>query len=362
MGERVLKNPNINNITFKKPEKISNKIYIIDVKYNKNKQFIIQTPKFLVPFLPSIYSHRNLNFYKLCLEANNYLFNNSTKQFVKLIKNIDTYIKDKSPNFWKKCGYSEKKKTFKNSYNFNKNKSKVYFYFGIQVLNNNPEISIYDWKKDEKSYNYITPQSRAYSLIWLKNIWLKGRKIGLNWVILQMKIYLPIYKIKECLIEDDEDEINFKTIQDDTNMQDTNIQDTNMQDTNIQKKLNMEDDPVYGKFFKMKKFGIPIECIRHKLKMESLDPNIISININKSKIKPKLYTKTHTKSIKSIKKSKPGNLINILSGLGNVKLKKTKKRKKKERKKKQSLSNRAPSLEQILKQKNSLKKTHVKLI
>ena len=148
-------------------------------------------------------------------------------------------------------------------------------------------------------------------------------------------------------------------------MQDTNIQDTNMQDTNIQKKLNMEDDPVYGKFFKMKKFGIPIECIRHKLKMESLDPNIISININKSKIKPKLYTKTHTKSIKSIKsnkKSKPGNLINILSGLGNVKLKKTKKRKKKERKKKQSLSNRAPSLEQILKQKNSLKKTHVKLI
>ena len=29
MGERVLKNPNINNITFKKPEKISNKIYII---------------------------------------------------------------------------------------------------------------------------------------------------------------------------------------------------------------------------------------------------------------------------------------------------------------------------------------------
>ena len=50
MGERVLKNPNINNITFKKPEKISNKIYIIDIKYNTNKQFIIQTPKFLVPF------------------------------------------------------------------------------------------------------------------------------------------------------------------------------------------------------------------------------------------------------------------------------------------------------------------------
>ena len=305
MSENVLKNPNIKNISFKKPEKISKKIHIFNVRYLKNSRFIIQTPKFLVPYLPMMYLHKNIKFFKLCLEAHNYDYNDSSKKFVKLIQDIDKYVKSKSEILWKKCGYSPKKKNYISSVNFNKNRNKVYFYFSLQVHNNNPEVSIFDWKKNKKDYNYISPQSTAYSLIWLKNVWLKTRKIGLNWVILQMKVYLPIYKIDECLIVD-EDEIENKSKEDKKDNNDNN------NDNNIE---DMTKHPIYGKFFKMKKFGIPISCIQQKLKLENLDPTII---LEEKKISKLQNTKNKNNSSKN---KHVGGLMSVLSGLVSVKLK-----------------------------------------
>lgn len=338
MSSIVIKNPDIGKIYFKKPCRVTDKIYTFDVKYNKNANFIIQTPKMLIPNAPYIYQHQNIKFYKIPLIGDNYKFDDNTKNFIEIIKSLDDLVKSKMSYFWKKCGFSEKKKSFVDSYNFNSKKSKVFMYPGIQVYNNKPEITIFDWQKNKKEYEYIIPQSRAYSLIWLKNIWLKSRKIGLNWVVLQMKIYLPIYKIDECLIEDEEQLHKKMTIQE-------------QPETAPKKKVEGTryiDHPIYSKFFKMKKFGIPIASIQHKLKMDNLNPSIIENDpedIFQSPNQSKIET--------------PANpMMNVLSGLSSVKLKKAKKVKVKRQPSKSTNSNRPPTLEEILSRRSSLKKVN----
>ena len=344
MSSIVIKNPDIGKIYFKKPQRITDKIYTFDVKYNKNANFIIQTPKMLIPNAPYIYQHQNIKFYKIPLIGDNYKFDENTKNFIKIIKEIDNLVKLKMNYFWKKCGFSEKRKSFVDSYNFNSKKTKVFMYPGIQVYNNKPEISIFDWEKNKKDYNFIVPQSKAYSLIWLKNIWLKTRKIGLNWVVLQMKIYLPIYKIDECLIEDEEQIHKKMTIQESQPTENTN--------DNEDVGIKYIDHPIYSKFFKMKKFGIPIPSIKHKLQMENLNTEIIDNDpddVFKSPNENKISTNTNS-------------MMNVLSGLSSVKLKKAKKIKVKRQQPKTVNTNRPPTLEEILNRRSSLKKVNRDLI
>lgn len=255
----ILKNYDLDKIIFKKPEKISDKITIFNIKYNDH-DFLIQTPKFFIPDIPTIYCHQNRNFCNLKIVAHNYKFENNTKNFVKKISELDSYIINKQEYFYEKI----KKKTpenikFINSFYINKTNTKVNFYFGIQIEKNNPIISIYDWKKIKKNIDYIIPNSYGYSILWLQNIWIKSNKIGINWTIIQMKIYYPILKIDECLIEDEE---YFDSIDKEKN------------------KIMFKDHDIYSKYFKMKRFKVPIESIKHKLSLENLNPNIIMKNEN----------------------------------------------------------------------------------
>jgi len=257
----ILKNYDLDNIIFKKPEKISDKITIFNIKYNDH-DFLIQTPKFFIPDIPTIYCHQNRNFCNLKVIAHNYKFENNTKAFVKKISELDSYIMNKQEYFYQKV---KKKKPenikFINSFFMNKTNTKVNFYFGIQIEKNNPIISIYDWKKVKKNIDYIIPNSYGYSILWLQNVWIKSNKIGINWIIVQMKIYYPILKIDECLIEDEEYfEFNDKN------------------PINKENKIMYKDHEIYSKFFKMKRFKVPIENIKHKLSLENLNPNIIMKN------------------------------------------------------------------------------------
>merc|ERR1712196_423386 len=99
---------------------------------------------------------------------------------------------------------------------------------------------------------------------------------------------MGIYRIDECLIEDDEDDIVGTAV-----IAKRRIEAKESKEVKP-KNENMLEHPIYGKFFKMKKFGIPIESIQHKLKMESLDPNIIfknSLDDNEEKIQNEIKPK-----------------------------------------------------------------------
>ena len=314
----------INNIQFKKPEKITDKITIMDVHYNK-KPFIIQTTKCLIPNVPVIYSYNNFKFYKLKVVAHNYNFEKKTKEFVNKVEKIDTYIQNKVKKIYKN---KYKQKNFINtSNNYN---NKVYFYFNIQFYNNKPILDIYDSNKIQKDLNYLIEYSHAYSLIWLKNIWIKNNKIGLNWVILQMKVYLPIYKIDTCLIIDDDDEK------------------TQIDTSNKSMVLNNDDitygnHPIYSKYFKMKRLRIPIPSIQQKMTLESIEPSIILKNENE------IVTEKNVNNI-VVK-------LGHLDGLKNIKLNKCKfNNDKKNNQKIDDNKMRPPTLEEILNIKQKLKK------
>ena len=318
----ILNDFDIDKITFKKPEKISDKITVFEVKYNKIQNFIIQTPKWLIPNVPIIYSHNHFKFYKLKVVAYNMLFQKTTKQFVNKIENIDEYVKTKIPYFLEKI---KKKRNIKfiNTTTYYNNKAN--FYFNIQFYNKKPVLGIYDWRKEKKNLNYLIEDSLAYSLIWLKNVWIKSNKIGLNWVILQMKVYLPIYKIDECLIKDEEEiENEYENYPVKSNS------------------ITYKDHELYSKYFKMKRLRIPIPSIQQKMTLDQLNPLIILKN--EDDIAP-----VNT----NIKPS-----VSHLAGLKNVTLNKTEKTNKIHRKKIQGnqSSSRPPTLEEILNTRNKLKK------
>jgi hypothetical protein len=345
MTSPVISNIILDDITFKKPEKLSNKLIIIPITYQQNKRLIIQTPKLLIPEIPIIYCHRKMKFYKLKLCAFNYSFEQYIKDYVDKIHSIDLLLKEKSKEFIDKYKINNNLDNYVPSYYFNKEKTRVSFYVNLQMLHNKPAISIFDWKKQSKDMNYIMPYSMSYSIIWLQNIWFKDNKVGLNWIILQMKVYLPIYKIDECLIVDDLENI---VEQKDKEKEVNNAQILSNNESESESSLNkdgikLKDHPIYSKYFNMKRFKIPIPAIQIKLKMNNLDPNIILKNENE------IY---EDNSINEPPTS--NNLFN------NVKLKKTKPIKKNSKNSGPVVSQngmRPPTLDEILNMKNALTKT-----
>ena len=326
MSNEILHDFDIDKITFKKPEKISDKITVFDIKYNKIQNFIVQTPKWLIPNVPVIYTHNHFKFYKLKVVAHDLLFQKTTTQFVDKMEHIDQYIKNKTPHFLTRIKKKKRNIQFINTTQYyNKN---AQFYFNIQFYNKQPVLGVYDWKKEKKDLNYLIENSFAYSLIWLKNVWIKSNKIGLNWVILQMKVYLPIYKIDECLIKDEEDIDPPES---------TSVVD----DKSPSNGIRYKDHEVYSKYFKMKRLRIPIPSIQQKMTLDQLDPSII------------LKEENDLVPIHTIKKKSP---ISHLAGLKNVILHKTDKTVKKQIIRSNENSIRPPTLEEILNTKNKLKK------
>jgi len=259
MDVKLLKDYNIKNITLKKPEKISNKTIIFNVKYNKTQDLIIQTPKCLVPYIPIIYSHKNINFYTLKVIAHKYEYEESTKEFVTMMQETDNFIKSRVTYFMKKTGLTKKPK-FHESTHVNNTNNRISFYFNLQLSENKPVLSIYDQYKLKQNFEYLVPNSNAYSLLWLKNIWVTDGKFGLNWIVLQMKVYLPIYKITECLIQDEEEDIYIAPVS----------------PIFIEKsKVSYKDHEKYSKFFRMKRYKIPVESIKEKMSLEGFDSSII---------------------------------------------------------------------------------------
>jgi hypothetical protein len=349
MSSPVISDINLDDITFKKPEKLSKNLIIIPITYQHNKRFIIQTPKLVIPEIPIIYCHRKMKFYKLKLCAFNYSFEQYIKDYVDKIQKIDALIKEKSKYFIKKYKIINKLENFVPSYYFNKEKTVANFYVNLQMLRNKPAISIFDWEKNSKDMNYIMPQSMSYSIIWLQNIWFKDNKVGLNWVILQMKVYLPIYQIEKCLIVDDleniVDQLEQNKIKGNPNTELLNDENTREKNLPSKSGIKLMDHPIYSKYFNMKRFKIPIPAIQMKLKMNNLDPNIILKDEND------IYEDNVDKNDVTVTISK--NLFN------NVKLKKSKpiKRIKNSGPVVSQNGMRPPSLDEILNMKNALTKT-----
>ena len=259
------------------PEQISDKGHLFEINYNK-KDLIIQTPRICLYSKPKEFTYNNRKYYQLNICFYNYKFNNEIKEFINKIELLETKIKEKSAILWKNLGYSNKNKTFVSSIGYNKDKSKAYLNLSIQMDNTKNEslCTVFDKFKNTQNLDYLIENSTGYCIILLRNIWRKGLKMGLNWVLLQIKVYQPITALKECLI-DDPDENNPNNHYEIARFNTSSVPKPpiNIPLPPIMPILtvNKEEHPIYGKYVKMKRMGIPDGAITSKCLMDNINYN-----------------------------------------------------------------------------------------
>ena len=267
----------------------------LDINYN-NKPILIQIPKGRIISHPQIFNNPKLHFLNVAVSYNN---NDLVKQFSNFISDLESHI------------ISMVNSKFKTNLSINTSSNKIYFNLTIQIYNNEAIVSIFDPYKKKQDMNYIIPQSNAICLITPKKIWKSKDKIGINWVLVQAKIFQPIIKIDECLIMDEFEEYPL------LNYHNTNSKIEVISPENIQ--INDTDDTSYlkekySKFFKMKKMGVPIGAIEiEMLKHTQLDINEFLKLIGEPLINNKRVSNPTFKLVLSKTKSKTTNISNKTS-------------------------------------------------
>jgi len=191
----------------------------------------------------------------------------SKQRFIKLIRDIDKKMIQELCLLKKNINY-KKKILYKKSY-VSQNKY-IYYNFPLQYYNKKLVCNIYDEHKQLQTLDYIENGCDVYSILWLKNMWLKDNKAGLNYIIIQLKVYKPIVSITKCIIiEDDDiftDSTNTASITNKSNKHNKVI--TGIPELSI--------DPIYTIYFKMKKMGVPVKAIQMKMTLAGHDPDILT--------------------------------------------------------------------------------------
>jgi hypothetical protein len=258
----MLRNINTELIHISQPEPVSKNRIHFELKYNDKTGILIQTP------LSTIYEVDN----RMLIGFPNYDYNKDVIKFINLIEQIDTYIISIQKELWKKVGKNTRDKKYYTSIKWNHNKNNCYMRLSLQkeLIRNRDNgvetknyLDVYDLNKQKKTLDYIEPFSTGYHIIYCDNIWISDKSMGLQWYVIQSKIYKNILKFSECLIEDDEYDKSFIKPE--------------IHCACCSKKQiitsNPEEHPTLGRFIKMKRMGIPIDAIRLKIEQENLSFN-----------------------------------------------------------------------------------------
>ena len=329
------------NIHLRPITKISNKCLKVPIRIDvkgRKKNFLIQTPKMFIPFgINMNENYNNKNIY-LDISFRDKDYNIDVKNFFNFIKKIKTKIKkllitEKIIKKYKK-NYPE----FIDSIKKDKYGERMTTRFNHVDGNNN--VSIYDNKKEVKRLEDVKKGLYCILILNLSDVWIiideknKVLQYGFSWIIMQMKIYEPLSLDQYCFIETSDEE---NSDEDNQKIENKRIEDVNEQD----KIKNHEEYKIY---FNMLRFGIPIDNITYKMKLNGHDPKIIELDPD---------SKTPKNLVKDQK-------INIISSsiIKDTKLKKAEINENKITKKQEKEG--VPSLNDILCSIKSLKKTSYK--
>jgi hypothetical protein len=300
----MIRSINTELIHISQPEYVSKNRIHFEFKYDNKTGIFLQTP------LSTIYEINN----SILIGFPNINFNQEVNKFISLINTIDDYILTIQKELWKRIGKNTRDKKFYSSCRWNNNKTNIYMKLNLQKeifrntnneIDNRPYLDVYDQNKKKQSINYIEPFSTGYHIIYIDNIWVSPntKSMGLQWYIIQSKIYKNIIKLDECLIQDDDYDKPF--LQPETHC--------NCCSKKLQQKSSSippEEHPTYGRFIKMKRMGIPIDAIKLKLEQENLSfDEFQNIQNNIPKLPPA------TLSISHIPSGRPNISANMLMGI-----------------------------------------------
>jgi hypothetical protein len=258
---------NLKNLKISEPLEMSN-YYIVNHLYYETKPLLFQTPKINLAFNPS--PSTKLKSHLITLSIPSYPTLEPTNIGYKLIELIHS-IDDLATNYIKKKkleGYS-----MKPSINYHNNIP----YWYLKLPNSNPNI--FDSEKKKQPIEKLVKNSYVLAIVYPLLIYInhKEKTYGVSWEIEQLKFYLPISHITECLIDDNL--YQPKPI----------IETIAIIDNSIETKIKeMEEHVKLGKYFKMLRLGIPLVAVEQKMRMSGDNPEELkAYDISVLKKKPK---------------------------------------------------------------------------
>jgi hypothetical protein len=244
-------NTDINKIKIGKSQFYNDK-YLFPLYYpnektkDKNCSFIIKTPRLFIP-------------QKICMINNKYFLkinflgieqDSSIENFRLLIKNIEIKIKKQ---LYRRKKYKLDEKEFLSIIKYDNYRDIESILLPINILTsecydiNNYRIE--NWKFDAPTYGFF--------VIQFQNIWIKDDRWGINInihgaLVLPSQIVIPpVHPDVRYIFSDEQKQFQI-----------------------------IKDHEIYGKFFKMKKMGIPNNAIKQKIRLEGFLENIIDYNEN----------------------------------------------------------------------------------
>ena len=192
--------------------------------------------------------------------------------FIKKMEEIDKWIASHFADSWKRVNPSTKKRK-KVPINWSpmvrRNQHTAYLSFSIQMerIRNQqgkivvkPILDVYDRaKKRLGGIEAVEIYAYAYHIIHMDSVWISYDEensrwnAGMQWSVIQSRLYPSIFRVSECLIR--EDVGDFPDTKDHIVAPPTT--------TN-------EEHPVFGKYVKMRRMGIPDGAIQMKLMQDGL--------------------------------------------------------------------------------------------
>jgi hypothetical protein len=131
-----------------------------------------------------------------------------------------------------------------------------------------PYLEVFDRRRQRLTIDVVEPYSYAYHIIHMDHIWIltdddarTNVSAGVQWSVIQMRIYPSIFRMNDCFIEEDGRDFP----------QSRDCKDDGIASTIAN--VNKEDHPTFGKYVKMKRIGIPDVAIRLKIVQDGLNPD-----------------------------------------------------------------------------------------
>ena len=312
---------NLKKIKIKKPTGMADKL-IFNIYYlfdeDKEIDLLFRTGDMIIPY-EVLYSP----------EKNELQFDCCNNDVLKRIESIRDYIYQKVHKAYPKL--------FENKNHLDKIKTKEYGKLLRLKVRNIDEIPIFDQHHKKVDYTLLKSERKIKLLLQLKWFWIWDKYYGLDYSVIQIKVYIPI---QQPLFDIDDPE---------------------------ETKVECPND--FEKYEKMLKLKIPLEAVESKMKLDGLETK--QIDIFKSKIEiQKQKSSVDTKSIIAKNDVKPENkfmgAVNFLSQitLGNFGLRKLVVNEEEEKKQKTlkkmskyvDMSRTVPTLNDIINAKSRLRK------
>lgn len=131
-----------------------------------------------------------------------------------------------------------------------------------------PYLEIFDRRRERLPMEAIEPYSYAYHIIHADHIWVSGDattrsySAGIQWSVIQTRLYPSIFRMNDCFIR--EDRRDFPDTMDGASASHTPVAPP-LPPSVAPPALSKEEHPVYGKYAKMKRMGIPDGAIEQKI-------------------------------------------------------------------------------------------------